>query len=653
MTFPRSIVTLAALALPAAAQLELAPLFADGAVLQRDARVAVWGWSSPGDDVTVGGSWSDARATTIAGTDGSWSVTLDTPGAGGPHTLTVAAGDERVAIDDVLLGEVWLASGQSNMEWTIAQTRAGMAEDPGYAARLATLEVPTLRIFDVKRHATAVPQTTCEGAWTSVAPDTLDGLSAVATFFGERLVRELDVPIGIVASNWGGTTAEAWTSERALAAFPEFRDALEFNARVRADPERVAREREDAAAQWWRDVDADDRGLADGWHTPDFDDGDWATIELPGLWEQSTLPNVDGLVWFRREVELPGEWAARDLWLTLGPIDDMDSVWVNGERVAGLERPGVWTTPREYLVSADAWRAGRNVIAVRAVDTGGAGGFAGRPDQLAVSPQKPNVSRRATMPLDGTWRHRPSTPTVPGWPQVATIHQNSPSALHHGMITPITPYTVAGVIWYQGESNRMRAEQYRRLFPAMIADWRRVFARDDLPFLFVQIAPYGYGGDTGQAAALREAQAFTDLTVPHTGMAVTMDVGNPRDIHPADKVTVAERLARLALHDVYGRDVDARGPTVARVSREGVALRVHLDHAEGLTTSDGDPVRHVELAGADGVFHEASARIDGTTLVVTSPRVAAPVEVRLSWGAADDTNLVDGSGLPSSSFRAR
>ncbi len=634
-----------------AQQFSLPSLFSDGAVLQRETSAPVWGAAPVGMEVTVRGSWSDRVSTAVTDANGEWHTTIDTPQAGGPHEL-VFAGDGGVimTLRDVYVGEVWVCSGQSNMEWTIDMTRRGYADDPSYGKMLAELDLPTLRVFDVAKRAALTPQSVCEAHWQACTPETLGRFSAVATFFGRRLQRELDVPIGLITTNWGGTVAEAWTSEESLWTLPDFHAALEAQ-RLMSDTTESAKDiRHEQGKLWWRDVDAGDVGISEGWMSSELDDTAWSTIDVPGLWEDATLPGVDGLVWFRREVEIPDAWRDRNLFVCLGPLDDMDTVWVNGEQIGGMMIPGVWQTPRVYPVAADVWKLGRNVIAVRVADTGGAGGFSGEPDVLRIT-ETPVTNDRPSVTLSGEWRVRASTPALPAWPALP-FHQNSPTALFNGMIAPLLPYAIRGAIWYQGESNRLQAAQYRRLFPALIADWRKHWQRGDFPFYFVQIAPYSYGGDDGEAAELREAQAFTAETVPNTGMVVTMDVGNPDDIHPTNKLDVGHRLARWALRETYGRDdIIAASPVFVRSTREGNALRLHFTHAEGLKTSDGRRPTHFEVAGADGAYVKARATIDGTTIVLTSVNVDEPREARYAWGAADEPNVVNGEGLPASSFR--
>lgn len=636
----------AALALQAGAPPRLPAHLGDHALLQREARTAIWGWVEPGETVELRASWAGGSVlTTRADAAGRFELWLITPGAGGPHTLAVACAHGTRTVSDVLIGELWLASGQSNMEWTlgprVGEGVAGWEE----AARTAT--DPRLRLFEVANELAPAPRADVRGAWRAADPTSAAESSAVAYFFARALRRELDVPVGILMAEWGGTPAEAWTPAGDLAAFPEFAATL---AELARDPEeRAAEQRARQAAYWRRAEELDGAlGLAEA-AAEACDDSAWETVELPRAWEDHGLAQFDGLAWYRRVVTLPPEWAGVELVLELGPIDDRDTTFWNGVRIGGQEDDGRWETPRRYVVPSAHVRAGANLLAVRVLDTGGLGGFFGAPEALRVAR---SGAPAEALSLAGPWRfHAATALSALGWPPPSEPHHPGlPSVLWNGMVAPLVPSALAGVIWYQGEANVGRAAQYERLFPTLIEAWRAAFRRD-FPFLFVQIAPFAYGGDTGDAARLRDAQRRTLARARGTGMAVTMDIGDPADIHPLEKRAVGERLARLALARRYGRALEDSGPLYRAHQREGAALRVAFDHARGLTAR-GEPPRHLSLAGVDGVFHPAEGRIEGESLLVTSPAVAEPVHVRFGWGAADQTNLWNAAGLPAASFRS-
>lgn len=621
---------------PAAADVRLPRIFGDHMVLQRETVARLHGWAAPGEVVTVAPGWSDRTYVDTAEADGTFAVELPTPEAGGPYSLAVRGANE-IVLSDVLIGEVWVCSGQSNMEWTLAPgVGNGILnwEDEVRGARW-----PRIRGFLVEHAVARTPQTDCSGRWSACSPDTVGAYSAVAYFFGRALHRELDVPIGLVMTSWGGTPAEAWTSARALRALGGFDEQLD---RIEHDPGPTLPERE---AAWWAGLGEHDPGTAAGWERPAVDDADWGRHALPGIWEERGLEH-DGVVWYRRTVELPDDWAGSELRLELGAIDDMDSAWFEGARVGGLEHNGTWTTARDYRVPAALVRPGPATIAVRVVDTGGAGGITARAGRLRLAP----VDRPAdAIALDGEWRVRAGAALdeLPEWPR-PWFHARSPTALSNGMLAPLERVAIRGAIWYQGEANVSDPEPYGALFPALIADWRRRFGRGDFPFYFVQLAPYRYGGDDGRAALVRDAQRRA-LRVPNTGMAVTLDVGNPDDIHPLDKQSVGWRLALWALDRTYGRDVGpVSGPLYRAVRFERGAARLAFDHAaDGLVLRAGEPV--FELRGADGSWEPASASIEGRELVLRGGS-AAPTAARYAWGAADEARLFNSAGLPAASF---
>ena len=624
-----------------AAQLRVPSTFADGMVLQREREVAIWGFGTPGQEVDVSGSWG-AEGAAVVGDDGRFSLLLATPAAGGPHRLVFESGGvEVLTIEDVWSGEVWLCSGQSNMEWTLGPGVGNGTAD--WEAEVPRANDTALRLFQVDHALGWAPASDVPARWKVLTPKTAASFSATAYYFGRALRRELDVPVGLLSSNWGGTLIEAWTSAEGLEGEPDFAPDLELIERVALDPAGGAAALESGWKQYWEALPTEPAGAA-------FDDSAWPATTLPGAWEEAEIGAFDGLVWYRHTFELPAGWEERELSLELGPIDDMDSTWFNGQRVGGLEEAGAWATPRRYSVPAGLARAGTNTIAVRVLDTGGVGGLSGAPEALFLAADDERHS------LAGSWRFQRSSPIeelgLP--PSRDWLNEDRPSALFNGMIAPLVPFGLRGAIWYQGESNRLRPEQYARLLPGLIADWRRVWGHA-FPFYFVQIAPFGYGGDTGEAALLREAQ-LRSMSVPGTGMAVTMDIGDPADIHPANKRDVGERLARWALRETYGRaDVVAHGPVyrehVIEEREQGAALRVRFDHVEGGLTSGGEAVRQVTIAGDDRVFHPAEARIEGDELVAWSPAVARPVALRFGWAADAMTNLWNGAGLPASSFR--
>jgi len=626
----------------ASAEVRLPSLFGEHMVLQRESEVAVWGWAEPLEQVRVRGTWSDEDESLVrAGRDGAWRTSLRTGAAGGPYRLIVE-GANKVEIGDVWLGEVWIASGQSNMEWPLAAT-------DGAEAALAAAGDARLRLFTVAKAIAPEPARDVAGAWRVCEPESAREFSAVAYHFGRELRSALDVPIGMIHTSWGGTPAEAWTSRATLERFfPEFAPALERLRAARSAGEAPLAERR---AAWWSALPERDPGLRSGWaRAGGAGEEGWTSVALPATFEDLGWSGFDGCVWFRRAVELPASWAGSAVRLELGPADDLDRTYFNGELVGETSADGRWQEPRRYDVPAALVRAGRNDLAVLVVDTGGLGslGAAGnvRPPLRLVR------SDGEELDLGPGWSARRGASLGElGEPPRDWLNAGLPSVLHNGMIAPLVPFGLRGAIWYQGESNVGRYEQYRRLFPAMIADWRAAWGRGDFPFYYVQIAPYRYDGDRGQAALLREAQALA-LAQPNAGMAVTMDVGDPDDIHPRNKRDVGRRLAALALSRDYGRDVPCAGPCCGALLVVGGRARLEFHGVGGgLATTDDGPPGPFQVAGEDRVFHAAEARIMGERVEVWSGEVARPVAVRYAWGAADTPNLRNAEGFPAPSFR--
>lgn len=630
----------------AMADVILPTLLSDGVVLQREADVRLWGWAGKGEPITVTPSWGGPGATTVAREDGSWSVRVRTPGAGGPYTIAFR-GNTTVTISDVLVGEVWVCSGQSNMEWPLSMIGPGREGVPSATEEVRRADYPSVRLYTVPNEMAVQPRKDARGSgWRECRPEFAKDFSAVGYFFGRHLHKDLGVPIGLISADWGGTPAEAWCSREALEPFREFAPALQF-LEVASDPNRRGTFLAEQARSWWDSIDeAGPDPAGKDWTTRDV--SAWKSMDLPRTLAGDGLERFDGFVYFRRSVEVPEAFAGKAAVLELGPIDDRDDVWINGAYLAGTREDGRWHEARAYEIPAERVRAGTWTIAVRMLDTAGPGGINGQASQMVLRSSDASV---APVPLAGTWAYRvgPSLAQAPAMPQALAVRPGMPSILSNAMIEPLTPMTVRGVIWYQGESNVGRAKQYRELFPALIRDWRRRF-ETDLAFHFVQIAPFGYGGDAGQAAELRDAQTAA-LRVPGTTMVCAMDLGDPRDIHPGNKQEIGRRLALGALATTYAKPgIEHSGPLFESVGFESGKARIGFRHASGLTARGGDPT-HFLIAGADRRFFKARARVEDEHVVVWSPRVENPVAVRFAWGAADEPNLFNGAGLPASCFR--
>lgn len=643
--------------------LELPALFTDHMVLQREAEVSVWGKTGSGGSVSVRGSWG-AEAEATADAEGNWMASLSTPEAGGPYELRIDAGDTAVNIQDVMIGEVWLASGQSNMEMPL---KGWPPNDPilNSAEEIQAADDPDIRMFTVQRTIATTEQDDCIGSWAVCSPETAGDFSATAYFFGRELHQQLGMPIGLIHSSWGGTPAESWTSQAYLADMPDFAPAVEKLELAQPQAEALQawldqRPRMSLAdmrgPEPWESLDLEDLTLA----TAEAVDEDWPEMNVPGLWEQGALGPYDGVVWLRKEVELPDAWRGKALTLSLGPVDDMDRTFVNGEVVGGYEQRGHHATPRVYALPASLTNTDRLIVAVRVIDTGGGGGIWGSEDQLHVS-----SGEGERLSLAGSWKYLPVGEIQQGFlyqygtsenvyaqrPKVELqLDSHTPSVLYNGMIAPLVPYTVRGAIWYQGESNVGRAEQYERLFPGMIESWRDAWQQEDLSFYYVQIAPYKYDDPaSSRSAELRDAQRKS-LSTPHTGMAVTLDIGNVDNIHPANKQDVGRRLALWALARDYGMPVVYTGPLPLEARRAGNAVRVSFEGTGGGLKAASEGLSGFELAGENAAFVPAQARIEGDEVQVRAPGLANPRYVRYAFTNGAEAALFNEEGLPATSF---
>jgi len=581
------------------------------------------GFGPAGAEVIVTPSWgAEVRAKVDA--RGRWMLKLQTPTRGEAGELELKCGGERQRIRDVLFGDVWLASGQSNMEWPLSR-----CDDAVEAANAATL--PTLRVFTTTNSTSDLPADDVRGQWVVCDPDRAPSFTAVGFYFARELVARGKGPIGLVDSTWGGTVCQAWTSAEGLTEFPEF-------------AEQLARQRRGVSAA---EIDQRRARFFEALHALPMQ-SELQAAQLPERWSEVGLGSFDGAIDYVRKITLPASFVGQDLTLKLGAIDDMDTVFWNGRRVAGSERDGVWSTPRRYTVPASSNTSAQVELRICVVDTGGDGGFTGTAGQMTLSSR---AGGAAAISLAGSWARsrRAALSDLPAWPR-SEGGPNRPAVLWNAMIAPMLPFGFSGAIWYQGESNRGNPDQYARLFPAMIRDWRRVMNLE-LPFYFVQIAPYGYGGDGDNLTArLRDAQAAA-LELPRTGMVVTLDVGDASDIHPTNKLPVGLRLARHALAQHYGDAQDRDGPVAKVARRDGDVLRVTFEEAGALVLHNGGA--GFALAGESGTFHPAEASVDGRVMVLRSAAVSAPVWVRYAWSAAPEWTLSDEHGLPAPPFQMR
>jgi sialate O-acetylesterase len=643
LLLPGFALALASLALPLSvfAAVTPHPLFSDHAVLQQGEATKIWGWANPGEKVSV--SFRGETSETTADREGNWSLWLTTGTPGGPFDLTIRGESNVVARKDIHVGEVWLASGQSNMEWKLAWPNTS-GPLTNALAEIARADHPTIRTFEVPNRVGTVPMASTGGSWTVCSPETVPQFSAIGYYFARALQEHLDVSIGIVDSTWGGTPAQSWTGEAILRErFPRYEAELESMKGLGTETSDVETSFLAKLETWYGENDI---GSGDQpWFAPDLEVADWKDIGGPSNFDELELGEFDGIVWFRAEFSVPEEWMNRSVVLDLGPVDDADTTWINGTRIGSTDGH---RAARLYPVVPGILRPGRNVLAVRVLDVGHNGGFQSGAKEVFLRDQ---TDPGNSLPLNGEWTVRTSTPLPATSPVPRNPLQNPryPSGLYNAMIAPLVGATMRGVIWYQGESNAGDPEHYRSLFPAMVEGWRDDWNQPDWPFLFVQIAPY-----QNQPPEIREAQLLTWQTTDHTAMVVTLDIGEANDIHPPNKEPVGERLALAGRALVYDEAVVYSGPLYRSMEVKDDQVILSFDHvAPGLIAPLGihGKVDGFEVAGSDGVFHPAEAWIEGDTVIVRSATVTTPTNVRYAWANVPTGNLFNRAGLPASPFR--
>ena len=622
------------------------PLFADNMVLPRDVAAPVWGWCAPGARVVV--SLANQSVTGTADEQGRWLVKMGPFPAGGPYTLTVT-GPQSATYSNVLVGDVWLCSGQSNMGLPVKNSERGEAE-------AAAADFPQIRLFAIQARPAGEPRSTFQEPvqWQAAGPATVSNFSAVAFYFGRHLHQNLKIPIGLIHASAGATTVEAWSSAAALLAIPggerdlaglaEWKELLIEWARYDAKPDEYRK----LMAEWYLQ---NDPGSATeiGWADPILDDVAWKTMNLPGQWHAGGLPGFEGVVWFRKNFDLPEALHGKDGVIFLGPMDRCDTVWVNGTKIGQSDSNG-WV--RRYHVPGKLLKATGNLIAVRVL---GSAGFLGTADQLKLV-EAGNTPAAPALSLVGPWRYRESVALKKATrvPSLRSGNPSIPTALFNGAIAPLVPFAIKGALWYQGESNANNFNKYRQSLPALIKDWRARFGVGDFPFLIVQLPGFG---DThaepafSQWSQFREVQAAVARTVSNCGLAVTIDLGEAKNVHPHNKQEVARRLGLVAQTLVYGAKLESSGPVFNAIQVEGGAARLRFEHAAGLAARPGEQLQGFAIAGADKHFVWAEAMIENGEVVVHSPKVQNPVAIRYAWDDTPAANLMNNAGLPAAPFR--
>lgn len=622
------------------ATIRLPRLISDGMVLQRDKEIPVWGWASPGEKVSI--TFNGKNYSTVTAANGKWSLKLPPLKAGGPYAMTIT-GSNRIEIRDILIGDVWICSGQSNMALQLSKVRGN------YTEMLRTAANPHIRQFlpDRKYSFDSLLEDTEAPGWLPADPKTIQDFTAVGYFFARELYEKYKVPIGLINNSWGGTPAEGWMSEEALKPFASYTKEI-AKLKDTAYVQGIVKKDRAVLDDWYNELLRNDEGKADAaghsWADANIDTTAWRQVTMPDNWDAQGIKYVHGVVWLRKSFTVPASLTGKEATLYLGNITNEDTTYVNGVKVGFTSDKN---KVRKYTVPAQLLRPGVNTIAVRVLNSEGMGGFlANRPYKLVID--------RETIDLSGSWLAR-----VGANGKLAprgTLFQYKPGVLYRGMLYPLLPYAIKGVIWYQGEANAEKAKEYQSLFKTLITDWRSRWGQGDFPFLFVQLANFKAVVDSPSEsswAALREAQAMA-LSLPNTGMAVTLDIGEAGDIHPKNKYDVGRRLALAAMKIAYGeRDMEYSGPVVQSVKKQGQKVVISFTHTEsGLIAKGGGELKYFSLAGADGKFAWARAAIEGNTVVVWNDAIPNPVSVRYAWADnPDGANLFNKEGLPASSFR--
>lgn len=620
------------------AQLRLPRLVTDGMVLQRDIPVKIWGWANAGEKVTL--HFNHKAYYTTTAEDGKWQLSLQPTKAGGPYTMDITAGN-TITLNNILMGDVWVCSGQSNMDLPMARVAWKYPEE------IATANNPQIRQFLIStRYNFQGPQEDLPGGnWDSVTKESIGRFTAVGYFFAKSLYEKYHIPIGLIKTSVGGSPAEAWLSADALQAFPAYLNVAQKWKDDDLVKQTIKRDRE-TDVNWYYKVWQGDAGIQEStrWYEATYDDSQWVPMNIPGFWDEQGYQNIYGVMWFRKTIDVPSSMTGKPAKLLLGTMINRDSVYINGNFIGttGYQYP-----PRRYEVPAGILKPGKNTITIRLFNSSGRGGFTKDKDYLLATAGD-------TIRLTGDWKYKKGFSTEPM--AGSTTFQYQPGGLFNGMIAPILNYNIKGVIWYQGEANTSRAKEYQQLFPAMINNWRQQWKQGVFPFLYVQLANFMETKpqpSKSNWAELREAQ-LKSLSVPNTAMAVIIDAGEWNDIHPLNKKVVGERLALGAQRLAYGnKKLVYAGPIYQSMLVEGNKIRLKFAHTgSGLVSKGSKTLQQFAIAGADKNFVWANAIIKGKEVIVWSDSVPHPTAVRYAWADnPEGANLYNKEGLPASPFR--
>lgn len=626
------------------AKVVLPAIFTDNMIVQQKSRMSINGTARPGSIVTVHPEWSKKALQTQSDALGKWQLYLETPKAGGPYKITFDDGEQTV-LENVMSGEVWFCSGQSNMEMPVA----GWGKVLNYEKEIKEAGYPQIRLYQVKKSTSLTPVIEAESTmngWQECSPATVPEFSALAYFYARKLYEELKIPVGVIDCTWGGTPAEAWTSAGTLEHVCGYEEQMKELKAIGYDCEKTMQLHNRLSQEWKERVTGIDEGYKGNWQQT-ATDNDWQTMKLPAYWETQGLRGFDGVIWFVKEIDIPAEHAGKELQLNPGIIDDEDIVFWNGEQIA---QGAGFNVQRHYTIPAEKVLAGNNRLCIRVFDTGGEGGIAGEASQMNISDGNDIIVR-----LNGEWKYRigcslASLPQAPVWPQSSSY----PTVLFNSMVNPWLDFPIKGVIWYQGCANVGRHEQYEVLFQSLIHDWRNSFGNREMPFYFVQLANFLEHKEVqpqSEWAALREAQAKS-LCIEGTGMVCNIDLGEANDIHPKNKQEVGRRLAMLSLAKTYGKKIPGSAPIYDKykVVDSEVHISFEIPHY-GEAFKENNDIKGFTIAGADRCFYPAKAYTREGRVIVSSPSVPHPAAVRYGWADNPECTLETESGLMVAPFR--
>jgi len=621
-------------------------IFSDNMVLQQNSNVKFLGKTLPGRHIKINANWTEKTYLVKADQKGNWITEIPTPRYGGPYNIDFFDGT-KLTLRNVMIGEVWLCSGQSNMEMPLGS----WGEVKDFRREIYIAEYPNIRLLNVMRLTSNQPKQDLKvsnGGWQQCSPETIENFSSVGYFFARELYKKTRIPIGLINASWGGTIIEAWTSGRTLKSMDDFGTAVKMIER--ATPENANFELERATKHWKEKLLANDAGYKNNkaiWSEISCDTSSWKKINIPGFWNKDGLSVFDGVIWLRRIVNIPTSMAGKDLRLNLGTIDDHDITFFDGKKIG--ETSG-YKSSRIYHIGGREVKSGSHVVTVRILDIGGNGGIYARKNVLSL-----NTPSGESISLDGEWRYKigMNLKQIGAFPTLAE-GLNQPTVLYNSMINPLIQFRIRGVIWYQGESNIHDPNQYRKLFPAMINDWRQKWNIGNFPFYYVQLANFKSVNNLPSVsdwAALRDAQ-LKAIDLPNTGMAVAIDVGDAKDIHPKNKQEIGRRLSLIALSKTYGYGNSYSGPIYSgyEICNNKVNLKFKFTE-EGFNIKGGSILKGFSVAGNDRKFYWAKAIISGDRIVVSSDMVNRPTAVRYGWADNPVCNLYNKAGLPASPFR--